>query len=255
MGLAAVLAIAAFGFETRRVWLPRIWHGAAAAAPASVATSLGLVLSDHDGQLRIGWDRKAPAIATATRGTLEISAGGGLPSATQLDAAQLQAGSFTYMRETEKVDVVLSVEGPNGELGHESVAFLGKLTEPAANTPDPAVARQRDALAVEVERLKGDLKIQVARNQQLLQYKEQRGDIVADVERLRTQLNSQVARNKELEKTLKPKDDQIAKLRNELNIQISHNRVLAQSLDETQAQLKLQQKKRLSHQSADTSKP
>ena len=254
LGLAACLAIGAFGFETRRVWLPRIWHGAAATPQTLVATSLGLVLADHDGQLRIGWDRNAPVVASATRGTLEISAGGGIPSATHFDATELLSGSFTYRRETEKVEVVLSVEGPNGELGHESASFLGKLPEQAGTAADPALARQRDDLAVEVERLKGELKAQVARNQQLLKFTEQRGDVTAEVERLRTQLNTQVARTKDLERAIKPKDDQIAKLRNDLNIQVSHNRVLAQSLDDTQAQLRLQQKKRLSNQNADPAK-
>jgi hypothetical protein len=67
-------------------------------------------------------------------------------------------------------------------------------------------------------------------------------------------LNTQTARARDLEKALKPKDDQIARLRTELEIQTSHNRVLAQSLDEAQSQLKLQQKKRLNNQNPDTSK-
>ncbi len=254
LGLAACLAIGAFGFETRRVWLPRIWHGPAAAPQATVATSLGLVLADHDGQLHITWDRKAPVVASATRGTLEISAGGGIPSVTQFNTAELQSGSFTYSRETEKVEVVLSVEGPNGEVGHESASYLGKLPEQGGAAAESAAARQRDELAVEVERLKGDLKAEVARNQKLAKYTEQRADITAEVERLRAQLNAQVARTKELERALKPKDDQIAKLRNDLNAQVSHNHVLAQSLDDMQAQLRLQQKKRLNNQNADTSK-
>jgi proteasome lid subunit RPN8/RPN11 len=254
LGLAACLAIGAFGFETRRVWMARIWRGPAGTAQTSVATSLGLVLADHNGQLRIGWDRKAPVVASATRGSLEISAGGGIPSVTQFNAAELQSGSFTYSRETEKVEVVLSVEGANGELGHESASYLGKLPEQAGAAAESAAARQRDELAVEVERLKGDLKAEVARNQKLAKYSEQRGDITAEVERLRAQLNAQVARTKELERALKPKDDQIAKLRNDLNAQVSHNHVLAQSVDDMQAQLRLQQKKRLNNQNADTSK-
>jgi proteasome lid subunit RPN8/RPN11 len=254
LGLAACLAIGAFGFETRRVWMPRIWHGSAGTAQNSVATSLGLVLADQNGQLRIGWDRKTPVIASATRGTLEISAGGGIPSVTQFGSAELQSGSFTYSRETEKVEVVLSVEGPNGEVGHESASYLGKFPEQAGAAAESAVARQRDELAVEVERLKGDLKAEVALNQKLAKYTEQRGDITAEVERLRAQLNTQLARTKELERALKPKDDQIAKLRNDLNVQVSHNRVLSQSLDDMQAQLRMQQKKRLNNQNADTSK-
>lgn len=254
-GLVACLAVGAFAIGSRGVWLPRIRHAAAPPAQTPVSKSLGLVLADHDGQLQISWDRNARALQKATRGTLEISATGGIPRTTFLDATQLQWGSFTYKRETEKVDVVLSVYGPSGQLGHEFISFLGKLPEPAPAVEDPAVTQQRDELAAEVDRLKGELKAQVERYQQLVKLSGQRGDATAEVERLRTQLNTQIARTKELEKALKSKDDQITKLRGDLNIQISHNRVLAQSLDDTQAQLKLQQKKRLNNQNADSAKP
>jgi hypothetical protein len=167
---------------------------------------------------------------------------------------QLQSASFTYKRETEKVDVILSVEGAGGELGRESGVFLGKLPNGPGAAADPGAARQRDELAVEVERLKGDLKTQLARYQQLLKSADQRGDMVAEAEHLRNQLNAQIARTKELEKALKPKDDQIAKLRNDLGVQVSHNKVLAQALDEAEAQLLLQRQKRLSTQNPDTGK-
>jgi proteasome lid subunit RPN8/RPN11 len=255
VGLATVLAVGALGFETRQFWLPRIWHGAqAGTGQNSVTDSLGLVLADHDGLLRIGWDRKASAVQAATRGTLEISSGGGIPSATRLDTAQLQSGSFTYKRETEKVDVILSVDGPIGELGRESVSFLGKLPPQVGGSADPAAAVQSEALAVEVERLKGELKAQVAKNQQLLKSMDQRGDMTAEVERLQSQLNAQAARIKDIDKASRAKDDQLTRLRSDLNTQISHNRVLAQALDEAQSQLKLQQKKRMSNQNADTAK-
>lgn len=88
-----------------------------------------------------------------------------------------------------------------------------------------------------MERLKGELKAAIARNQQLLKNADQRGKVVPDAARLQEQLNAQ-----------------ITKLRNDLSVQMSHNKVLAQSLDEAQAQLKLQQKKRLGNQAADSSK-
>jgi proteasome lid subunit RPN8/RPN11 len=257
IGLTAVLAVGIFGFATKSVWLPRVWSGSAAGgAQSKNVTSLGLELKDEGGELRIVWDRKNPALASATRGTLEISGGGGFPSATRLDASQLATGSFTYKRETERVDVSLSVDGAGGELGRESASFLGKLpdngTSPA--TSDTGVTTERDALAVEVERLKRDLKAEVAKNQQLLRSMDVRGGAEAEAERLRDQLNAEMLRNKELEKASKPKDDQLAKLRSDLAIQLAHNKVLGESLDAANAQLKLQQKKRLSNQAADTAK-
>ena len=129
--------------------------------------------------------------------------------------------------------MVLSTEGPTGNLGRESVSFLGKLPEQAGHATNPAAANRQAALAAEVERLQGELKAELARNQKLA---------------------AQAARPQDLEKALKLKDDQIAKLRNDLNLQISHNRVLSQALDDAESQVKLQQKKRLSNQSADTAK-
>lgn len=118
LGLLAILAIGVSAFGTRRMWMPRIWPAAPAkAVQTPVAKSLGLVLTDHEGQLQIVWDKAAPALQAATKATLEISTGSSAPTATRLDAAQLQTGSFSYKRETERVDVVLSVDGPPGELG------------------------------------------------------------------------------------------------------------------------------------------
>jgi hypothetical protein len=232
-GVAACLAIGGIAFETRQSWLPRISQNAATVTAPPVAASLGLVLTDNNGELRIGWDRKAAAIQAATRGTLAISSGGEISSATRLDRAQLQSGSFIFKRTNEKADVVLSTEGPTGNLGRESVSFLGKLPEQAGHATNPAAANRQAALAAEVERLQGELKAELARNQKLA---------------------AQAARPQDLEKALKLKDDQIAKLRNDLNLQISHNRVLSQALDDAESQVKLQQKKRLSNQSADTAK-
>lgn len=260
VGLAAGLAICAVGFETRQAWLPRlqrlphIWHGAdAALAKAPAVTSLGLTLADHGGDLSIAWDHKAAAVQAATGGTLDISSGGGIPLETRLDATQLHSGSLTFKRETEKVDVILSVEGPHGELERESLGFLGKLPQPPPEDATPAAARQRAALVAQVERLRGEIQAQKARNRELQESQDQRASSAAELDRLRSQLTAQIARTKELEKIARTKDDQLAKLRNDLSVQQSHNRVLAKSVDTLQ--LRLQQMKRLSNQNADPAKP
>ena len=258
LGLAAAVALGVFGYQTRNSWLPKVWSGAAAApAPPAVSTNLGLSLKDQDGDLKIAWDRTLPAIGAANYGTLEIS-GGGLPSAVRLDAGQLATGSFTYKRETERVDVALVVESAAGELGRESASFMAKL--PRAGSPptasaDPALAEERDALTAQVEKLKRDLWAEIAKNQKLLN--SNAGPDAAppaDPNKLQAQLNAALERVQELEKAIKPKDDQIARLRADLATQIAHNKVLGESLDAAQAQLKLQQKKRLSNQAGDTAK-
>ena len=254
LSLAAILVLGAFGFETRHAWLPHIWrHGVAAPARIPAVPSLGLTLTEHAGDLIIAWDHQAAAVQAATSGTLEISSGGGIPIATRLDATQLQSGSLAFKRETEKVDVILSVQGPHGELGRQSLGFLGKLPEQPAEEAGSAAARRRDALAVEVERLKDELEAQTARNQQLQKSLDQRAGAVAELDRMKGQFTAQVTRTKELEKAVKLKDDQLGKLRNDLSVQQSHNRVLAKSVDDLQ--LRLQQMKRLSNQNADPAKP
>ena len=160
--------------------------------------------------------------------------------ATRLDATQLQSGSLTFKRDTEKVDVVLSVEGPNGVLGRQSLGFLGKLPEPSPEE------------SAELDRLKGEIQALTARNLELQKSQDTHAD-PAELDHLKSQLTAQIARTRELEKTGKARDDQIAKLRNDLSVQQSHNRVLAKSLDDMQ--LKMQQMKRLSNQNADPAKP
>jgi proteasome lid subunit RPN8/RPN11 len=248
LGVAAALAVAAVAYQTRDAWV-RIFSHPAAAAPPGTANSLGLVLVDRDGDLQIAWNRRIPAIQTAARGTLVIASTGGTPTTVQLTSAQLQTGSVTFKRESEKLEVALSVENTSGVASRESANFMGRL--PAQAKPQ-AQSESDAAQNREMERLKGQLKAEIAKNQQLLKYSDQKIDVVAEAERLRNQLNTLTARNKELEGEIKPKDDQIARLQNELNVQKSHNRVLAQSLDETVAQLKQQQRKRLNAQ--DTAK-
>jgi hypothetical protein len=255
--VAACLAIGAVGFETRQTWLPglaAIWPRASTAPRTPpFATALGLTLADREGDLTITWNHKAAAVAAATTGTVEISGGDGVPMKTPLDAAQLHSGSLTFRRETEKVDVTLSVEGPQGQLGFQSLSYLGKLPDSAAAEAASPAARQRDALAAEVERLKGEIQAQTARNRDLQGKLEERAATAADFASLKAQLNAQIARSRDLDKTVKTKDDQIAKLRNDLTVQQSHAKVLAKSVDELQ--LRLQQVKRLNNQNADPPKP
>jgi chromosome segregation ATPase len=108
-------------------------------------------------------------------------------------------------------------------------------------------------LVAQVERLRGEIQAQKARNRELQESQDQRASSAAELDRLRSQLTAQIARTKELEKIARTKDDQLAKLRNDLSVQQSHNRVLAKSVDTLQ--LRLQQMKRLSNQNADPAKP
>ena len=257
LGVAAGVALIAFGVGTRQSWLPGLvglFHSAGTApAKARAVQSLGLSLLDHGGDLIISWNHQAAAVQAATSGALEISSGGGTPMVSRLDAGQLQSGSLTFKRETEQVDVVLSVQGPQGQLGRQYLGFRGKLPAAPVEDTNPAVLRERDALAAEVERLKAEVQAQTARNRLLQKSLDQRPGGSAELDRLKSQVAALTTRTRDLEKAIKPKDEQIARLRNDLTTQQSHNSVLAKSVDDLQ--FRLQKMKRLSNQSADPAKP
>jgi hypothetical protein len=127
---------------------------------------LGLNTIDREGQLQISWDRTSPSVQHASEAVLEISEGGPQPTAVPLDAAHLQAGSFTYARTAEKVDVKLIVHEANGPYFREVTSFLGKLPE-RKPVEDPAAEKQREEMAKQAARLKADLISQAAKTKKL----------------------------------------------------------------------------------------
>ena len=136
--LVGCLAAAAAAFRPRTVWLPRVAALYRRSEPAPPPLFLGLNAIDLAGQLQIRWDRNSPAVRQAAAGTIEIL-DGATPHATALDSAHLQAGVFTYARQTEKVDVTLSARMPDGRLVREATSFLGRPPEPPP--PEPRCAQ------------------------------------------------------------------------------------------------------------------
>ncbi|MBS1857993.1 MAG: hypothetical protein JST11_21670 [Acidobacteria bacterium] len=158
-------------YSTRAAWLPRVLS-AVQSAPAIPGTGqpLGLSTLDRDGQLQIGWDRNSMAVRRAVDATLEISDGTMLPQSITLDQEHLENGSFTYARQSERVDVKLTVHPPNGRPVADSTTFLGKLPpHPPATAPveDPAARQQREAISETTKQLKTDLEREAARTRRL----------------------------------------------------------------------------------------
>lgn len=124
------------------------------AAQETASESLGLLVTEAQGQLRIQWSNSTRSVLRATKGTLQIADG---PTTQQipLTRSQLADGQFLYTRQGGDVEVRLEVESENNVL-RESSRFLGR--EPAA--PKPAIAeteeleKQRAELQAEVDRLK-----------------------------------------------------------------------------------------------------
>src|SRR5262249_37445942 len=144
--------LGAAAYQTRPIWMTPLmaWLRPAPSSPADppspAATGLGLRSMDTDGQLWIFWDRTAPAIRSATGGTLIIHDAGGSHT-VELDPPHLQGGTFTYGREGEKVDLTLTIAGAHGEKTREVATYLGKLP--------PRL--ERDDLAKKAKKLTSDL--------------------------------------------------------------------------------------------------
>jgi hypothetical protein len=164
--LGGCLAAAGAAFQTRPLWLPRVAALYHRSPPAPPPLFLGLNAIDLAGQLQIRWDRNSPAVRQAAEGTLEIL-DGATPHAHALDPAHLQAGVFTYARQTERVDVTLSARQPDGRLAREATSFVGRPPDggPAAENPD--VRQTREDFAKQAAKLRSDLKAQTERTKTL----------------------------------------------------------------------------------------
>jgi hypothetical protein len=134
------LACGAAAYQTRQRWMPLV--GLGSAAPAPKAPYIGLTTSsDQVGQLVIRWDRESPAVRNAESGTLLIE-DSAVPQAIDLDNVQVRGGSLTYGRQSERVDVVLTIHGRGGTSVREASTYIGKIPSPpveeSAKKPDEA---------------------------------------------------------------------------------------------------------------------
>ena len=116
--------------------------------------------------MQIQWDANSPAVRQATDAILEID-DGPVRWEIQLDARHLKAGTFTYARQGERVDIKLAIHLPGGQQAHGATSFLGRLPERKPPPEDPEIRKQRDALAEEAAKLKSDLAAEVARTRKL----------------------------------------------------------------------------------------
>ena len=159
--LAAGLAIGGAGYQTRGFWLPPVLAKSSAVIPREPDPAVALAVWDDNGQLKIQWDRNAPAVRNAREATLEVSDGSAAPQSVRLDNAHLASGGFTYARQTERVDVTLIVAEPNGRIVKEQTSFLGRL--PAQGSAGEA----RDTDAQRAEKLQKDLNVEAAKTRKL----------------------------------------------------------------------------------------
>jgi hypothetical protein len=122
----------------RPLWIVALCLSAAAASVAGreylairdapQTPPLLLDVSGRDGELHITWDRSAPMLRQARGGRIEIVEGG-TPVSADLEPAQLQSGSFHYLRRTERVDIHLTVLRKSGGPVGEYAIYYGPAPE------------------------------------------------------------------------------------------------------------------------------
>ena len=151
--LAAFLFVAGYGARDYWLRLPQ--------------DPLSLETTEWKGQLLIHWNGSAAAVRRARKAILEISEGAG-KSALELDSKLRRAGAFSFVRQSERVDVRLMLIQPDGNVVEETASFVGKLPSPGRPSPAEADARrQRDELEHEAERMKADILNQALRTRRL----------------------------------------------------------------------------------------
>lgn len=146
---ALVLAVGGGMFAFKDSWLP--------AFSREPATPALLMTFDLDGQLQIRWDRAAEVVRSASGGTLEIT-DGTAKTLVALDRKRLQEGTFSYARQTPRVDIRLALDQPDGRKQEELTSFLGQ-----APAPKPSA----DSTAADRAKLRQELEDQAARTLQL----------------------------------------------------------------------------------------
>jgi proteasome lid subunit RPN8/RPN11 len=165
--LAVGLAAGGLGYQTRDYWVPRVIAKARAVLPKEPETYLSLAVSDDDGQLKIQWDRNAPAVRSASDATIEINDGNTVPRLVLLDPGHLAAGSFTYARESEHVDVTMMASEPGGQQVKEQTSFLGRLPTPKEPAEDAQLKAERDAAVETADKAQKDLNFVTAKARKL----------------------------------------------------------------------------------------
>ena len=157
--LAVGLAAGGAGYQTRQYWLPQVMTKARAVLPKEPDSYLSLAVSDDNGQLKIQWDRSAPAVRNALDATLEITDGNTVPQSVRLDTSHLAAGGVTYGRQNERVDVTLIASEPGGQVVKEQTSFLGRLPAQKGAVGNPEAER--------ADKLQKDLNLQAAKTRKL----------------------------------------------------------------------------------------
>jgi proteasome lid subunit RPN8/RPN11 len=168
LGTGATVAVIFGAAASRELWMPKVVSAVKPPAPLPLPPpSMGLRAADHDGQLEIDWDRLSTPIRQGATARLEISDGEPSPQTISLDGAHLQAGAFTYGRQSEKVDVKLIVRTAEGKESSEVTTYVGKLPDRKPAQESEESKKQREDMAAQAAKMKADLNFQAAKTRKL----------------------------------------------------------------------------------------
>lgn len=158
--VASLIGIAALAVAGSRLLLP---------GPANEGIALNVL--ERDGQLDIQWNREAPPVSKAVRGSIEIT-DGTQTQTVPLKVSDLAAGKFSYKRNTGDIQVRMIAEGADGAKVSAASRFLG---------PPPSKGNEEEVKTLQ----------------------QRRGELEAEVQRLKQSNNQQAERIQQLERTLK----------------------------------------------------
>lgn len=129
--------------------------------------SLGLVMTEREGELQVEWNSGSRSVLRATRGLLLILDGADTER-VPLTRAMLTEGRYAFARKSGDIEVRMEVETTRGTL-RETSRFLGRpaAAAPASDGRSEELEAQRAALEAEVNRLKAQNAVLYNRVQQL----------------------------------------------------------------------------------------
>jgi hypothetical protein len=169
-------------------------------ANANPDEKLGLSSVDRDGQLQVQWNGNSRAALASTSASLLI-VDGDKTHTVELGRPHVLTGSFTYARQSGKVDVTLVLPQSGGKEIREATIFAGDTPghqKAAAAPPDaepaPAQSSAVAELTAENARLRQENAVQVERNKRLEKAMEElRKVIQREEQRKRLELQSRDA--------------------------------------------------------------
>ena len=105
----------------------------------------------------IRWNGAAPAIEDAATAQLEIL-DYARRRAVSLDKPHLRKGSFTFVREGQRVDIRMHIRQHDGTQVEEITSFLGPKPMRHPSPEELEMQHQRDALARQAEQTQANLR-------------------------------------------------------------------------------------------------